>query len=285
MPNNHIATSYVVEVTNPNVGMWRAKWPWLDKECRKSTLYIHDTEIWGIRVPHIIRCTSLIESQISISFVLRHVGFELQGKYIKWPQTDLEHYRGCIVYVLLVSLSPKFQPVLVNDWPFSSYKTFWDKCTEWTQMTLNPTRSNLPNICYWCLWVPNFCQFRSTTRSLEQQAILRRVHRTTPNDLENYKAKYIPYMCYVYACVPNVTPFCSTTSHFQDTRLSKIKLQRMTSEWHWTIQSTLYTQSTYPQDTNFAPFRSTTSHFREKRLSKIGKLGNAPNDTRITRKI
>ena len=43
--------------------------------------------------------------------------------------------------------------------------------------------------------------------------------------------------------------------------------------------SILYTLNTHPCGPNFTPFRSTTSHFQDTRLSKIG---NAPNDPRMT---
>ena len=35
------------------------------------------------------------------------------------------------MYVLLVSWNPKFQLVSLYDQPFSNYRPFWDKCTEW----------------------------------------------------------------------------------------------------------------------------------------------------------
>ena len=48
---------------------------------------------------------------------------------------------------------------------------------------------------------------------------------------------------------------------------------------HLTVESTLYTPNTHPWGHKFTPFCSTTRHFWDTRLSKIG---NAPNDTRMT---
>ncbi len=43
--------------------------------------------------------------------------------------------------------------------------------------------------------------------------------------------------------------------------------------------STLYTVNTHLRGPNFTPFHSTASHLQDTRLSKIG---NAPNDPRMT---
>ena len=48
---------------------------------------------------------------------------------------------------------------------------------------------------------------------------------------------------------------------------------------HFTVKSTLYTLNAHPRGPNFTTFRSTISRFRDTSLSKIG---NAPNDPRIT---
>ncbi len=42
------------------------------------------------------------------------------------------------IYVLLVSMSPKFHSILLYDQPFLRYRQFWDKCTEWPQNDLEP---------------------------------------------------------------------------------------------------------------------------------------------------
>ncbi len=40
------------------------------------------------------------------------------------------------IYVLPVTTSPKFHSVLLFDGLFSSYRPFWEKCTEWPQNDL-----------------------------------------------------------------------------------------------------------------------------------------------------
>ncbi len=50
------------------------------------------------------------------------------------PKTTLDTTRSaCPIYVLLVSSSPKFLFISFFGQPFSSYRPFWDKCTEWPQ--------------------------------------------------------------------------------------------------------------------------------------------------------
>ncbi len=91
-------------------------------------------------------------------------------------------------YVLLVSPSViffLFHSTYIRPAFFLSYRTFWDKCTKWLQMTLNPTRSNI-------LYM-------------------------TPNDLEPYKAKHTPYVLLV-SRVSNFSHLTlSTASRFRAT--------------------------------------------------------------------
>ncbi len=60
------------------------------------------------------------------------------------------------------------------------------------------------------------------------------------------------------------------------------------SEWlqnvleHFTVKSTPYTLNKYPPRPNLCPFCSNASHFQDKSLLKIG---NAPNDIRMTMKF
>ena len=48
---------------------------------------------------------------------------------------------------------------------------------------------------------------------------------------------------------------------------------------YWSVKTTLCTLNTRLRGPNFNPFRSTASHFRDTGFSKIG---NAPNDSRMT---
>ncbi len=92
----------------------------LDKECSK------------VRVQ---------SSKISPGFILRPVVFELQTilrqvhwMTPKWPQT----LQGQVypIYVLPVYTSPKFDSVSLYDEPFSKYRPFWEKCTDYPQNDL-----------------------------------------------------------------------------------------------------------------------------------------------------
>ncbi len=102
-------------------------------------------------------------------FALRRAVFELQAilrkvhwMTPKWPWT-LQGHRYQI-NVLLVSMSPKFHSVSLYDQPFSRYRPFWNKCTEWPQNDLNPYKFKCTQYIYnYCTWVPIFTPFRSMT--------------------------------------------------------------------------------------------------------------------------
>ena len=74
-----------------------------------------------------------------------------------------QHYKlKCSPYVLTVSMIPKFHSVSLYDQPFSRYRPFWDKYTEWPQNDLEHYQVICaPYICYQYPWVPNFTRFRS----------------------------------------------------------------------------------------------------------------------------
>ncbi len=62
--------------------------------------------------------------------------------------------RVCVTIAIEVQMSVHFalQPVVFYDQPFLSYRSFWDTAS-----------SKVPNICCYCLRVPNFCRCRPTT--------------------------------------------------------------------------------------------------------------------------
>ncbi len=101
----------------------RTKWPKSDLEPTRSN------------VPHIC-VTSIHECKFSLRFTLRPDVFEKQAilrqthwMTPKWPWT-LQGHRYPI-YVLLLPSSLKFRFFLLYDQPFSRYRPFWDKCSEW----------------------------------------------------------------------------------------------------------------------------------------------------------
>ena len=85
-------------------------------------------------------------------------------------------------------------------------------------------------------------------------------------NLQHLTVKSTLYTLKTYPRGPNFHPFCSTTSRFWDTRLSKIRNApsgaKLTDLEHLTVKSTLYTLNIYPWDTNFGPYHSTTSGFQ-----------------------
>ena len=84
------------------------------------------------------------------------------------------------IYMLLVYTSPKFHSISLYDQPFSRYRPFWDKCSEWPQIDLDNTRSNYP-IPYTTVPEPQISlHFVLRPAIFELQAIFRQVHRMTP---------------------------------------------------------------------------------------------------------
>ncbi len=99
-----------------------------------------DFESCKVKFPYIC-ITSIPDSQTSLSFTLWPAVFEIQvilrqvhQMTPKWLWTVQGHM--CHIYMLLVSTSPKFHSVSLYDEPFSKYRPFWDKCTEWPQNDL-----------------------------------------------------------------------------------------------------------------------------------------------------
>ncbi len=133
------------------------------------------------QVPHIIFVSSILESQISHQFVLRppvssYRPFETSAlNDLKWPRT----LQGHRIYLSVVSLSPKFHPILLYDQPFSSYGPFWDTFTKCPPNHLEPYKVKCTpyttilesqfSLCF-DLWPSVF----------EIQAILNEVHQMTP---------------------------------------------------------------------------------------------------------
>ncbi len=76
------------------------------------------------------------------------------------------------------------------------------------------------------------------------------MHWMSQNDFKHLTVKSTLYVLNSHPQGANFTPFCSTTSLFRDTRLSKI---RKCTEWpendlkHLTVNSTLYTLNTHPE--------------------------------------
>ncbi len=81
-----------------------------------------------------------------------------------------------------------------------------------------------------------------------------------------------------YSRDPHFGQFRPVARRFRD----KVVENRKNRKWtDWTVKSTPYTLSNYPE-AQMWQFCSTTRHFRDTRLLKIGKIGNVLIDLRLT---
>ena len=122
---------------------------------KKMTLNTKRSKVLNIQI------TTTPESKISLNFALRPAISQIQAilrevhrMILKWLWTQKgQRYPICM---LQQPPSPRFHPYALHRHPFSSYRPFWDKCTERPQMTLNTKRSKVPHICCISNLSPNF---------------------------------------------------------------------------------------------------------------------------------
>ncbi len=170
--------------------------------------------------------TSVIESQISVRYSLQPSIFELQAilrqVHRMTPKCYNVKYEWILqcqrytIYVLPMSMGPKFKSFWLYDLPFWSYRPFWNNCTEWPQMILHTTRSNIHHRCVTSVVESqiSLC-FTLQPAVLEIWTILRQVYPTTPKWPWTLQGQR--YLCmFYYNCpqVPNFSPFLSSTSGF-----------------------------------------------------------------------
>ena len=89
---------------------------------------------------------------MTIRFEIQVILRQVRRMTPKWLWTPQGHM--CPIYMLLVSTSPKF---------CSTTSHFWDKCTEWPQIDLEPYKVKLPIYVYNSHRVSNFTPFHSAT--------------------------------------------------------------------------------------------------------------------------
>ncbi len=133
------------------------------------------------------------------------------------PKLTLSTSRSYVpyIYMLLGSMSPKFHSISLHDEPFSCYRPFWEKCTQWPQNDLEPYKVKLSYICITS--VPDSqmsLHFTLRPAIFEIQAILRQVHRMIPNWPWTQQRQITLYLYNNCPRVSNFTPFGSTTSRF-----------------------------------------------------------------------
>ncbi len=163
----------------------------------------------------------------------------------------------------------------VYEQPLSSYRPACDKGTIWPKIIFNSIRGKVPHIC--------------TTSTHEPQISIHPFSSTActkwpQNNLEHYKVKAIHAASLVKG---SHVGFYHASRLFELQAISRYRLvkNRKCTEWPQNelnllcVNSTLYTLNTHSRSPNFTPFHSTTRRFWDTRLSKIG---NAPNDPRMT---
>ncbi len=142
----------------------------------------------------------------------------LESYEVKSHQNDIEPYSQMYpIYVLLVSLIPKFQSVSLYGQLFLKLQAILRKSAlNDLKMTLNPTPSNVHHVCITRYpQVQTFTPFWSMTRRFQHGPFWDKCTKQPQIHLEAYKLKYTLYMHYMYQYPPvSNSLFCSTTTHF-----------------------------------------------------------------------
>ncbi len=146
-----------------------------------------------------------------------------------------------------------------------------------TQMTLNPTRSNVPHICINSVPDSNFTPFRSDQPFSRYRPFKNMCTKWPHKDLDHYNVKGTWHMLLM-----SQSPKISLHFLLRVT-VYKVVDSRKSTKWpqndleHITVKSTLHTLNTYLR----GPFFSVLLYdqlFSSTSLPKIGNIGNAPND-------
>ena len=107
------------------------------------------------------------EAQIFVRFALWWAVFELRPNFWKsapndskspWHVHGHKYQHACYIHIR----DPNFRLFHFMMSHFSVTAQFWEKCTEWPQMTMTCSRSKIPNACYIHPQGPNFRPFHST---------------------------------------------------------------------------------------------------------------------------
>lgn len=107
---------------------------------------------------------------------------------------DFEHYKSQMysIYLLPLSQSFKFHPILLYVQPFSVYKVVnnW-KCTEWTQNDFEQiTVKTTSYVVSTYSWGPNFGSFRSTRYEVAENRNKNQICTEWPqDDIEHFTVK------------------------------------------------------------------------------------------------
>ena len=185
-----------------------------------------DLEPCKVKLPY-IWIASIPDSQIPLRFALWPAIFEIQvilrqihrmtPKGLWTLQGHTRSYVPQIYIFYHYQRVPSFTPFHSTTRDFWNTGHFEKRSELWPQIDLEPYKVKLPYIGI--RGVPESqisLRFALRPAVFESHAILRQMHQMTPNDLEHYKVKGTPHICSYCPRVSNFTPFCSTTSPFQD---------------------------------------------------------------------
>ena len=163
-------------------------------------------------------------------------------------------------------------------------------CTEWPQtelehLTLKSTLHTLNTYSQG----PNFGSFRSTVSRFRDTTCTRSAKiGNAPNDPKlNLTLNSQKYAIYTMT-YPLRSKFSSVLLYDQPFPRYKIVKNRKCTEWsqtaleYLTVKCTLYALHTYSRGPNFGPFCSTICHFWDTTCTRSVKIGNAPNDPKLT---
>ena len=274
MPNSRVAIAIYLKLTNPSFDIWKPKYTCLDKECSKCQLF------WPIYV--LLVSQSL---EISLHFSLRNTVFEIQAilrqvhwMTSKWPK----NLQGQVypIYVLLVSKSPKFISFALRPASCCSVAGHFEKgASNYPKMTLNPTKSNVPHICF-----TSIHESQISLRSLHGERFLRYrpFWEDAPNGLQmtlNTTSSKIPsellvsLISKVHSASIYGQPFLRY-SHFETSTPNATK---MTLKPTW-YQGTRYVCYYWTRVPNFTPFRSMARSFQDTSHFETSSL----NDPKLT---
>ena len=139
--------------------------------------------------------------------------FCVTGHFEKSPPNDFKMTLICTrstiphnIFVLLVLTGPIFHFVLLYDQLFSRHRPFWNKCTEWPNMTFNPPRSNILRMFYLCRWVSNFTSCQSTASRSRVKGDLEKTALNDPQiDLNPTRSNALIYVLLV-SMIPKFHP-------------------------------------------------------------------------------
>ncbi len=149
------------------------------------------------------------------------------------PQITSNPTRSNVPDICITTLGSQ---ISLYDQPFLKYKPFWDKCTEWPQIDLEPYQVKLPYIC-----INGVPDSQILLRSLHDQSFSRcgpfwdMCTEWPQIDIEPYKVKS-PYICITSVPDSQISlRFAERPTIFEILAILR-KVHWMTPKWPWTYK-------------------------------------------------